>query len=226
VGRGGGELAQPSAKRARARVRRPSCGPGQGTARAREGNGVVAGRTLQREWKGERTALAVDGGTNRPSAGEDPAAGGLGGDSPPVARFLDNVQVPYHGEGLANLEVGSIWSEEVGEGVVRREAAELRGGVAVGELGARNRGGEVVYCVCGGVAKLGGLSNRLMDQQRGREKRGTAHRGGRRRRRLFHELSSNEGGEGWPRPVWGRRSSGRPFYRRAREGGGGASRRW
>jgi hypothetical protein len=121
--------------------------------------------------------------------------------------------------------VGSIWSEEVGEGVVRREAAELHGGVAVGELGARNRGGEVVYCVRGGVAKLGGLSNRLMDQQRGREKRGTAHRGGRRRRRLFHELSSDEGGEGWPRPVRGRRSSGRPFYRRAREGGGGASRR-
>jgi hypothetical protein len=50
------------------------------------------------------------------------------------------------------------------EGVVRGEVAELRGGVAVGELWARNRGGEVVYCVRGGVAKLGGLSNRLMDQ--------------------------------------------------------------
>jgi hypothetical protein len=58
------------------------------------------------------------------------------------------------------------------EGVVRGEMAELRGGFAVGELWARNRGGEVVYCVRGGVAKLGGLSNRLMDQQRGREKRG------------------------------------------------------
>jgi hypothetical protein len=114
--------------------------------------------------------------------------------------------------------VGSIWSEEVGEGVVRGEAAELRGGVAVGELWASNRGGEVVYCVRGGVAKLGGLSNRLMDQQRGREKRGTAHWGGRRWRRLFHELSSDEGGEGWPRSVRGRRSSGRPFYRHAREG--------
>jgi hypothetical protein len=90
---------------------------------------------------------------------------------------------------------------------------------AVGELWARNRDGEVVYCVRGGVAKLGGLSNRLMDQQRGREKRGTAHRGGRRRRQLFHELSSDEGGEGWPRPVQRRRSSGRPFYRRARDGG-------
>jgi hypothetical protein len=27
---------------------------------------------------------------NRPSAGDDPAAGGLGGDSPPVTRFLGN----------------------------------------------------------------------------------------------------------------------------------------
>jgi hypothetical protein len=90
----GGGLAQPSAERARARVRRPSCGPRQETARAREGDGVAAGPTRQRERKGERTASAVDGGTNRPSAAEDPAAGGLGGDSPPVARFLDNVQVP------------------------------------------------------------------------------------------------------------------------------------
>ena len=45
---------------------------------------------------------------------------------------------------MADLEVGSIWSEEVGEGVARREAAEFRGGVAVGELGARKRGGRVV----------------------------------------------------------------------------------
>jgi hypothetical protein len=73
---------------------RECAGPGQGTAREREGDGVVVGPTRQREWKGERTASAVDGGTNRPSAGEDPAAGGLGGDSPSVARFLDNVQVP------------------------------------------------------------------------------------------------------------------------------------
>jgi hypothetical protein len=124
---------------------------------------------------------------------------------------------------LAVLEVGLIWSEEIGEGVARGEAAEFRGSVAVVELGARNRGGEMVYCVRGGVAKLGGLGNRLMDQQRGREKRGTTHRGGRRRRWLFHELSSDEGGEGWPWLVRGRRSSGRPFYRRAREGGG---RRW
>jgi hypothetical protein len=37
--------------------------------------------------------------------------------------------------------VGSIWLEGAGRGVVRGEVAELRGGVAVGELWARNRGG-------------------------------------------------------------------------------------
>jgi hypothetical protein len=56
-----------------------------------------------------------------------------------------------------------------------------------------------------------------LEQQRGREKRGTAYRRGRRRRR-FHELGSGEGGEWWLRPVQGRRSSGQPFYRRPREG--------
>jgi hypothetical protein len=50
--------------------------------------------------------------------------------------------------------VGSIWSEEVGRGAARGEVAELRGGVAVGELWASNRGGGVVYCVCGKVRKL------------------------------------------------------------------------
>jgi hypothetical protein len=40
------------------------------------------------------TAPTVDGGVNRPSAGENPAASGLGGDSPPVTRFLGNGQAP------------------------------------------------------------------------------------------------------------------------------------
>jgi hypothetical protein len=51
----------------------------------------------------------------------------------------------------------------------------------------------------------------------GREKRGTTYWRGRRRRR-FCELGSGEGGEWWLRPVRGRRCSGRPFYRRPREG--------
>jgi hypothetical protein len=45
----------------------------------------------------------------------------------------------------------------------------------------------------------------------------THRRGGRRRR--FANCARGRGGEGWPRLVRGRRSSGRAFYRRAREGG-------
>ena len=76
---------------ARARMRRPSCGPGQGTARAREGDGVAAGPTCQREREGEENGVRLTGGGEPAVRGEDPAAGGLGGGSPPVARFLGNV---------------------------------------------------------------------------------------------------------------------------------------
>jgi hypothetical protein len=67
------------------------------------------------------------------------------------------------------------------------------------------------------VAKPIGLTNCLLDQQRGREKRGKAYRRG-RRRRCFRELGSGERGQGWLRPVRGRECSERPFYRRPREG--------
>jgi hypothetical protein len=94
VGRGG--ESGPARRRARAGawLRRPSCGPRRETARAHEGDGVSAGPTRQRERKGRGTAPAVDGRVNRPSAGENPTAGGLGGDSPPVTRFLGNGQAP------------------------------------------------------------------------------------------------------------------------------------
>jgi hypothetical protein len=74
-------------------MRRPSCGLGQGTARAREGDGVAVGPTCQREREGGRERRQVDGGNEPAVRGEDPAAGGLGGGSPPVARFLDSEQV-------------------------------------------------------------------------------------------------------------------------------------
>jgi hypothetical protein len=67
------------------------------------------------------------------------------------------------------------------------------------------------------VAKLIGLSICSLVQLRGRKMRGKAYRRGRRRRR-FRELGSGEGGKWWLRPVRGRRCSGRPFYRRPREG--------
>jgi hypothetical protein len=67
------------------------------------------------------------------------------------------------------------------------------------------------------VAKPIGLTTCSLDQKRRREKRGKAYRRG-RRWRCFRELGSGEGGEGWLRPVRGRKCLGRPFYRRSREG--------
>jgi hypothetical protein len=85
----GGILAQPGAPHAGANSPtqlRPKVGDGMG---ARERRRLRGAHTPERA-EGGRTASAVDGGMNRPSAGEDPAAGGLGGDSPPVTRFLGN----------------------------------------------------------------------------------------------------------------------------------------
>jgi hypothetical protein len=64
------------------------------------------------------------------------------------------------------------------EGAVRGEAAELRGGVAVGELWASNRGGGVALWVRGDARELLCSLNSLPDQQRRR---------GRRRKRLTGE---------------------------------------
>jgi hypothetical protein len=59
--------------------------------------------------------------------------------------------------------------------------------------------------------------NRSRDQRRGREKR-RGNSPEREKTVALCELCSDEGGEGWPRLVRGRRSSGRPFYRRPRGG--------
>jgi hypothetical protein len=113
----------------------PAAAQGRETTRARGSDGITAGPTRQRERRGQ-TAPRVDAaGEPVVRGGRNPTTGGLGGDSPPVTRFLD------HGEGLANLGVGSIWLEGAGRGAVRVEVAELRGGDrrrwAVGEgLGA------------------------------------------------------------------------------------------
>ena len=93
VGRGGFSV-QPGAAHARARAPaqlRPKAGE---TARARESDGITAGPTRQRERRGG-TAPRFDGaGEPVVRGGENPATGGLGGDSPPVARFLDNGEMP------------------------------------------------------------------------------------------------------------------------------------
>jgi hypothetical protein len=55
---------------------------------------------------------------------------------------------------MADLEVGSIGSEEVGRGLPAGRWRSSAAGIAVGELWASNRGGGVMYCVCGKVGKL------------------------------------------------------------------------
>jgi hypothetical protein len=87
---GWGRAFGPPWARARARARfRPSGGP---RARGRRrgcvrGDDVATGPTCQRE-RGKRERRQVDRVENEPAVhGEDPAAGGLGGGSPPVAQF-------------------------------------------------------------------------------------------------------------------------------------------
>jgi hypothetical protein len=217
VGRGGGT--GPTERRTRASASAPA------QLRPRAGDGASArGR---RHRRGAHTPERAEGGENGVSGlMEGRTARPRGGPGRRWARWRFAAGGPVLGQCAGALARGGAGEPRGGlnlargrVGAVRGEAAELRGGVAVGELWASNQGGGVVYCVRGGVAKLGGPSNRLMDQQRGREKRGMAHRGGRRWWRLFHGLSSDEGGEEWPRPVQGRRGSGWPFYRRARKRG-------
>jgi hypothetical protein len=86
------------------------------------------------------TAPRVDGAGEPAGRGErNPAAGGLGGDSPPVTRFLG------HEEGLANLGVGLIWLAGVGRGLSAGRWRSSAAGIAVGELRARDWGGGVVF---------------------------------------------------------------------------------
>jgi hypothetical protein len=55
---------------------------------------------------------------------------------------------------MADLEVGSIWSEEVGRGLSAGRWRSSAAGIAVGELWASNRGGGVMHWVCGKERKL------------------------------------------------------------------------
>jgi hypothetical protein len=86
-------LAHPGRERA-LRHFRPSGGPrARGGVRCgRDGDGVAWGPLASE--RGGRDGVTVDGGNEPAVCGEDSAAGGLGGGSPPVARFLDNAQVP------------------------------------------------------------------------------------------------------------------------------------
>ena len=150
----GGKESGLARRSARARGRRPSCGPVRVTARAREGTTPLPWAHMPARAEGGGNGVTVDGGANRSPAGREPgrrwarrrfAAGG-----PVLGQCVGALARGGAGEprGGLNLARGGR------EGAVRGEAAELRGGVAVGELWASNRGGGVVYCVCGQVRKL------------------------------------------------------------------------
>jgi hypothetical protein len=74
----------------RARGRRPSRGPRRVTAWACEGMTTsLRGPHASESGRGETVLRSTAGRTGRPRGG-NPAAGGLGDDSPLVARFLGN----------------------------------------------------------------------------------------------------------------------------------------
>jgi len=82
-------LAHPGRERALRRFW-PSGGPRAGRT-ARPGGVTASHRAHWPARGGGRNGVTVDGGDEPAVRGEDSAAGGLGGGSPPVARFLGNV---------------------------------------------------------------------------------------------------------------------------------------
>jgi hypothetical protein len=92
VGRGGDlGLARRSARERAPAQLRPKSRRRRG--RARSGH-RRCGPTRQRERRGGTAPRFDDAGEPAARGGRNPAAGGLGGDSPPVARFLDYGEVP------------------------------------------------------------------------------------------------------------------------------------
>jgi hypothetical protein len=87
----GGKKSGPARRSAPAQLR-PNAGDGAG---ARGDDAVAAGPHASESGGGggETASRLTVGQTGRPRGG-NPAAGGLGGDSPPVARFSDHAQVP------------------------------------------------------------------------------------------------------------------------------------
>jgi hypothetical protein len=72
---------------------RPSCGPrARETARACGATASLRAHSSARAEGGGKRRYGLTVRANRPSGGEKPAAGGLDGGLPPVARFL------VHGE--------------------------------------------------------------------------------------------------------------------------------
>jgi hypothetical protein len=201
--------------RERAGPARPKGGRRHGRARKRRrGHGAHApGRV------GGETASATDGaGANRPTRGENPAAGGFNGDSPPVTRFLGIGQVPKHEEGLTSLRVGPILPGEAGRELTAVRWRSSTAGVVAGEVWVVIGGRGAVFRVHGDVAKLLSLVNFSLNIQRrggGEEELTRAEEG--RRSWCGGAREGEKSGRGRC-GSW--RSSGRPFGRGAAVLGG------
>jgi hypothetical protein len=159
-------------------ARRPSTAP-----RARDGAGtrengvVVTGPRARESGRGDGVS-GRRAGANRPTRGQNPAAGGFNGDSPPVTRFLGIGQVPKHEKRLASLRVGPILPDETGRELTAVRWRSSAAGVVAGEVWVVIGGRGVVFRVCVDVVKLLSLVNfSLNDQREGGE--GAYRSGGR-----------------------------------------------
>jgi hypothetical protein len=162
----------------RARARRPSTAQGRETARAREKTVSWSLAHAPGRAGGETASPADGAGANRPTRGENPAAGGFNGDSPPVTRFLGIGQVPKHEKRLASLRVGPILPDETGRELTAVRWRSSTAGFVAGEVWVVIGGRGVVFRVCGDVVKLLSLVNFSLNDQRGEEKELTGAEGG------------------------------------------------
>jgi hypothetical protein len=87
LGRGGGISAHPDAS-ARGRACGPAAVHGRGDGASARKRRRHRGAHMSARAEGEMVPRVDDAGEPTVRGGENPAAGGLDGDSPPVARFL------------------------------------------------------------------------------------------------------------------------------------------
>jgi hypothetical protein len=151
---------------ARARARRPSTAQGRETAWAREKT-VSWSRAHAPGRAGGETASAANGaGANRPTHGENPAAGEFNDDSSPVTRFLGIGQVPKHEKRLTSLRVGPILPEVTGRELTTVGWRSSTAGVVTGEVWVVIGDRGSMFRVCGDVVKLLSLVNFSLNNQR------------------------------------------------------------
>ena len=142
--------------------------------------------------------MADGAGANRSTHGENPAAGGFNGDSPPMTRFLGIGQVPKHEKRLASLRVGPILLDDTGRELTAVRWQSSTAGVVAGEVWVVIGGRGVVFRVCGDVVKLLSLVNFSLNNQRGGMRRSLPER---REGRRSWCGGARGGVEEWPRPV-------------------------